>query len=135
MKACERKIEMANEQKQPSAVEEFKLAVIASATEAVIKLMTPDQMRAFAEEILGLVLKDLAHPYGQFHKSLSDQAGKVAVEYLNRPEVIQRVKQGVEEGVNQALDGISAQSKGIIIDQSKAALIKVLTAPELARRY
>jgi hypothetical protein len=84
---------------------------------------------------LGLVLKDLAQPYGQFHKALSDQAGRVAVEYLNRPEVIQRMKQGVEEGVNQALDGMTAQSRGIIIDQSKAALIKVLTAPELAHRY
>jgi hypothetical protein len=126
---------MANEQKQQTAVEEFKLAVIASATEAVIKLMTPDQMRAFAEEILGLVLKDLAQPYGQFHKALSEQAGKAAVEYLNRPEVIQRVKQGVEEGVFLALNGLTAQSRGIIADQAQAALVKALTAPDLVRRY
>jgi len=126
---------MANEQKQPSALEEFKAAIVSTAAGAVIAHMTGDQMRGFAEEILKLALEDLVKPYGEFHRALSAQAGKVALEYLSRPEVMERVRQGVEAGVNQALDGLAAQSRGIIIDQSKAALVKVLTAPELARKY
>ena len=124
---------MADKQDPPSAVENFKSAIITAAAEAVVAQMTAEQMHEFAGEVLRLALEDLAKPYGKFHQVLSDQASKAALAYLQRPEVIQLMQQGVEMGVNQALDGLSAQIKGVVVDRSKDALIKALTAPD--RRY
>jgi hypothetical protein len=122
---------------EPAAIMAFKSAVLSAAVDAIVKEMTPEKMRACADQIIKDALSELSSSqYSMLGRAVKEAAEKAMAEQLATPEAKAAIKVAVVAGIEGAMAVLPGEIKGRVTDLALKNIGEaVAQAMQGGRRY
>jgi hypothetical protein len=112
---------------EPEALKELRDSIVASAAEAIVAQMTPQQMRACAEGILESLIGEIGtDKYSDLGRLVNEKMIAAMKDYLETDNAKSQIRSAVIQGVNAALEGMSEAVKGKVVDVALGGMVKAL---------